>query len=75
MASTVTTTGLQATFGLWLAELRRNLREERGGRRIYNETYAQLAEMSDRDLADIGVSRLQISDIARDAAYGRQTTS
>jgi uncharacterized protein YjiS (DUF1127 family) len=58
-------------FGAWLRSARRDLVEERQRRRLYNETYSQLAALSDRDLWDIGLSRLQITDIARDAAYGR----
>jgi uncharacterized protein YjiS (DUF1127 family) len=38
--------------------------------RVYQRTVSELDAMSDRDLADLGVSRLSIRDIAREAAYG-----
>lgn len=42
----------------------------RAQRRAYNRTLAALQSMPDRDLADIGVSRLSIKEIAHEAAYG-----
>jgi len=36
--------------------------------RAYRTTYAQLDEMTDADLADIGISRHNIADIAQEAA-------
>ncbi len=36
--------------------------------RAYRATYAQLDAMSDRDLADIGITRFMIADVAHDAA-------
>jgi uncharacterized protein YjiS (DUF1127 family) len=71
MTSTLTTTRPWASFGRWLAERRRESREKRDRRRIHDETYAQLARMSDRDLGDIGVSRLRIGDVARETAERR----
>lgn len=40
-------------------------------RKVYAETLAELSALSDRDLADLGVSRFNIEDIARAAAYGK----
>ena len=40
-------------------------------RRIYNQTVAELNHLSDRDLADLGLARANISDIAREAAYAK----
>jgi uncharacterized protein YjiS (DUF1127 family) len=40
-------------------------------RRVYARTVAELNSLSDRELADLGISRLGISDIAREAAYGK----
>ncbi|MCX7889085.1 MAG: DUF1127 domain-containing protein [Rhodobacteraceae bacterium] len=37
----------------------------------YRRTVRELESMSDRDLADIGISRSQIADIAAEAAFGR----
>ncbi len=38
-------------------------------RRVYNQTLFELQGLSDRDLADLGLSRLTIADVAREAAY------
>jgi uncharacterized protein YjiS (DUF1127 family) len=40
-------------------------------RRVYDRTVAELNALSDRDLTDLGISRLGIVDIAREAAYGK----
>jgi uncharacterized protein YjiS (DUF1127 family) len=40
-------------------------------RRVYERTVAELNSLSDRDLTDLGISRLSIPDLAREAAYGR----
>jgi uncharacterized protein YjiS (DUF1127 family) len=40
-------------------------------RRIYEQTVAELNGLSDRDLSDLGISRLSIPDLAREAAYGK----
>jgi uncharacterized protein YjiS (DUF1127 family) len=36
--------------------------------RVYLKTVAELEALNDRELADIGISRLNVRDIARDAA-------
>lgn len=40
-------------------------------RRIYTRTVAELNSLTDRELADLGISRLGIAEIAREAAYGK----
>ena len=40
-------------------------------RRVYTRTVIELNSLSDRDLADLGISRLGITEIAREAAYGK----
>jgi len=40
-------------------------------RRVYDRTVTELNTLSDRDLTDLGISRLSIADIAREAAYGK----
>ncbi len=52
----------------WIAELLDAARQRRERNRIYSETLAELASMSDRELEDVGLSRLMIRDVARDAA-------
>ncbi len=40
-------------------------------RRLYTQTIHELNQLTDRELADLGISRLAIADVARDAAFGR----
>ena len=37
----------------------------------YKRILAELEALSDRDLSDIGIARIQISDVARQAAYSK----
>lgn len=46
------------------------LREQRRRYRMYRETRNELRELTDRELADIGLHRSQIDAIAVEAAYG-----
>ena len=38
-------------------------------RRVYNQTLFELQALSDRDLSDLGMSRSNIAEVAREAAY------
>lgn len=38
-------------------------------RRVYNQTMFELSNLSERDLADLGLSRATISEVAKEAAY------
>lgn len=40
-------------------------------RRVYDRTIRELRELTDRELADLGIARSLISEIARAAAYGK----
>ena len=40
-------------------------------RRVYAQTLTELSALSDRELNDLGISRLAISEIAHEAAYGK----
>jgi uncharacterized protein YjiS (DUF1127 family) len=40
-------------------------------RRTYARTVAELNALTDRELTDLGISRLSIPDIAHEAAYGK----
>ena len=40
-------------------------------RRVYTRTVAELNALTDRELTDLGISRHTITEIAREAAYGR----
>jgi uncharacterized protein YjiS (DUF1127 family) len=60
------------TSGLWdrlmatVAEMKAAQRR----RALYARTLRELEALTDKDLADLGISRLQIADVAREAAYG-----
>lgn len=40
-------------------------------RAVYRRTVAELRALNDRDLADLGVHRSQIANLAHEAAYGK----
>ena len=46
------------------------LRQSFADYREYLATYNELNALSDRELADIGLSRLNVRDVAREAVYG-----
>ena len=52
--------GLNQTVATWVRQ-----------RRVYAQTVAELNALTDRELADLGISRLAIADIAHEAAYGK----
>jgi uncharacterized protein YjiS (DUF1127 family) len=59
--------GLAERFNTFRAELA----DRRAKLNVYRTTVAELATMSDRDLADIGIARGMIEAIALEAAYGK----
>lgn len=40
-------------------------------RRLYVQTLNELSRLNDRELADLGISRLSIAQVAHEAAYGK----
>ena len=40
-------------------------------RRVYTQTLTELRSLNERELADLGIARSMISEIAREAAYGK----
>ncbi|MBM7070063.1 DUF1127 domain-containing protein [Actibacterium sp. 188UL27-1] len=48
--------------------LRSEIAENRRTRAVYNQTFAELSAMSDRELVDIGLSRGDIGQISAEAA-------
>lgn len=38
-------------------------------RRLYVQTLDELNALTDRELADLGISRAKVADVAREAAY------
>ena len=53
-----------------LTALRTDLSEKRAQRKIYRTTVRELGELSNRELADLGLSRGTIRSVAYEAAYG-----
>lgn len=53
----------------YLANLIASVKEANARRTVYIKTLNELRSLSDRDLADLGISRLQVEDIALQAAY------
>ena len=51
------------------ADLRSDLLERFAQYRLYRATLSELASLSDRDLADLGLHRAMIDDVAREAAF------
>lgn len=51
-----------------LSGFRAELAERARKNRVYRETYNELAAMTARDLADIGISRSMIKSVALEAA-------
>ena len=40
-------------------------------RAVYDQTVRELNGLTNRELADLGIARLNIQDVARTAAYGK----
>lgn len=59
----------QSALGGRIAALMIELRAAMARRKAYNTTYRELAVLSDRELADLGIHRSEIRGIAWQAAY------
>jgi uncharacterized protein YjiS (DUF1127 family) len=59
--------GLADRFAAFVATVKLNAAK----RRIYEKTVRELNALTDRELNDLGISRLSIEDVARVAAYGK----
>jgi uncharacterized protein YjiS (DUF1127 family) len=64
MAHAITLNDYAAPTGGFLARIRKAL----AGYRAFVETRAELGALSDRELADLGIARLNIDTVARQAA-------
>lgn len=40
-------------------------------RSVYNQTVRELVQLTDRELADLGIARADIHAVAHEAAYGK----
>ena len=49
----------------------KSLKDGMNRRRVYNQTLRELYALTDRELADLGIHRSNIAQIAREAAYGK----
>ena len=58
-----------ASLGQTLSTLKANLAQRFAQFRAYRTTLNELSQLSDRELADMGIHRANIGAIARDAAY------
>ena len=70
MAYTVSTSHGTFPFSARLRAAVSHLRTALAHRSEYRRTYAELENLSNRELADIGVRRCDIHDIARLHSYG-----
>ncbi len=52
-------------LGGWIARIRRSMADYR----LYRRTMEELESLSDRELNDLGLSRLVLRDVARQAVY------
>lgn len=59
------------SFGQIIMDTFADLKASRARRAVYKATFQALSDMTDKDLADIGISRLSIRDIAQKAASDR----
>lgn len=58
-------------FGARITNLRSELATRYAQYRVYRTTLNELADLTDRDLADLGIARSMIKGIAIEAAYGK----
>ncbi len=70
MAHVSTSFSTGFSFAARIEALVAAFKEAREQRQKYNQTVRELSGMSDRDLADIGISRFDIKDIAEQHVYG-----
>lgn len=59
------------SFGQIIMDTIADWKASRERRAVYKATFQALSDMTDKDLADIGISRLSIRDIAQKAASDR----
>ena len=60
---------LRATLATWIETLVANLRERRENYLRYRQTADELHSLNDRELADIGIARCDIPQVARKTIY------
>jgi uncharacterized protein YjiS (DUF1127 family) len=63
-STSVPSLGLRQRF----ADFVQRVRAARKARAVYLQTLEELSALTDRDLADLGIARISIEDVAREAA-------
>ncbi len=58
------------TFGQRFEEFRTRMAEATAKRKTYTRTVSELSNLSNRELADLGIYRSEIKSIAFESAYG-----
>ena len=59
------------SLGARLSALRADFDKRWAQYKVYRTTLAELEALTERDLADLGIARVMIKDIALEAAYGK----
>jgi len=71
MTTTITFRRLDAGLTDRLGDFVKTLRTRRAKHRVYRQTLTELQALSDRELADLGLTRAMLRGLAMDAAYGK----
>ena len=69
MAFVTSTRATHVSFYDRLTALMSGVKDLMARRRVFNQTLYELSQLSDRDLSDLGLSRANVADVAREAAY------
>jgi uncharacterized protein YjiS (DUF1127 family) len=69
MAFVTSTRATPVSFADRFATLVSGVKDLMARRRVFNQTLYELNQLSDRDLSDLGLSRANVADVAREAAY------
>lgn len=71
MAYATETYAASGSLSQRIAAFRAGLADRAAKYRLYRRTQDELAMLSDRDLADLGIARGMINEVATEAAYGK----
>ena len=70
MAFATDTRSVTATLGERISMVRAAMADRYAKYQVFRTTVSELSNLSDRDLADLGIHRTEIGEIARNAANG-----
>lgn len=62
--------GIQEAIRTYFHQKLDEVKKAHAKRKLYSETYSELAAMSDRNLKDLGFSRSEIRRLALEATHG-----